>query len=297
MKKLLFLCLAVIAVIVTACSNEDKSVRNAGTVHAGGFQVAYSRDGKGAALLLLHAGLQDKTMWKEQVAGLSKDFEIITIDLPFHGQTSGADTTILVADVIKAVLDTLGIQRASVAGLSMGSVAAQDFVIAYPDRVNKTILLAAGINGYDRDHKVDSVNIKWFLTMRSALNAKDTAEAARVFTRAWAEGIYRSGDSLQAPVSQYVYNKTLETIKKFRMQHWPRLQQNPLAIDRISSIKSPVLIVHGDKDLPIITEECIYLEKHIPGAKRILLKDVAHMFNMEKPEELNKLIRDFLQEK
>jgi 3-oxoadipate enol-lactonase len=294
MKKIIFLLVAATAIFCTACSDSDKQSSSTGTIAAGGFRVVYNRNGKGEALLLLHAGLQDRTMWKHQVTDLSKDFEVITIDLPFHGETSGVDTVILVADVIKTVLDSLGIAKASVAGLSMGSVAAQDFVIAYPDRVNKTILLAAGINGYDRDHKVDSVNINWFLDMRAALDAKDTAEAARAFTRAWAEGIYRSGDSLKAPVSRFVYNKTLETIKKFKMQHWPLLQQNPPAIDKLSLIKSPVLIVHGDKDLPIITEECIYLEKNIPGSKRVLVKDVAHMFNMEKPDELNKLIREFL---
>ena len=179
----------------------------------------------------------------------------------------------------------------------MGSVATQDFVIAYPARVNKAILLAAGVNGYDRDHKVDSVNISWFFEMQSALHRKDTAEAARAFARTWAEGIYRSADSLKAPVSQYVYSKTLETIKKFKMENWPRLQRNPPAIDKLSSIKLPVLIVHGDKDLPSIMEQCIYLEKNIAGSKRVLLKDVAHMFNMEKPGELNKLIREFLQGK
>jgi pimeloyl-ACP methyl ester carboxylesterase len=297
MRKVLSLCLVLVVVFYTACSDNDKPAATMGTIPAGGFRVAYAREGKGDVLLLLHAGLQDKTMWKDQVADLSKDFDVITIDLPYHGQTTGMDTVTLVADVIKGVLDSLGITKASVAGLSMGSVAAQDFIIAYPDRVNKGILLAAGINGYDRDHKIDSVNMRWFLDMRNALNTRDTAAAARAFTRAWAEGIYRNGDSLKAPVSQYVYNKTIETIKKSGMQHWPRFQQNPPAIDKISSIKLPVLIVHGDKDLPVIAEECIYLEKNIPGAKRVLLRDVAHMFNMEKPDELNKLIREFLQEK
>jgi 3-oxoadipate enol-lactonase len=297
MRKVISLLFAAAAIFYTACSDRDKPSSSSGTIAAGGFQAAYDREGKGEALLLLHAGLQDRTMWKEQVADLSKDFEVITIDLPFHGETSGIDTTTLVAHVIKKVLDSLGIVKASVAGLSMGSVAAQDFVIAYPDRVNKIILLAAGINGYDRDHKVDSVNSNWFLEMQAALQAKDTAEAASSFTRAWAEGIYRSSDSLKAPVSQLVYNKTLGTIKKFKMQHWPLFQQDPPAIDKLSTIKSPVLIIHGDKDLPIITEECIYLEKTIPGAKRVVLKDVAHMFNIEKPGELNKLIREFLQGK
>ena len=75
---------------------------------------------------------------------------------------------------------------------------------------------------------------------------------------------------------------------------WPTLQKNPPAIDKLGTIKAPVLIIHGDKDLPYMMESNMFLEKNIPGAKRVLLNDVAHMLNMEKPAEVNKLIMDFL---
>jgi pimeloyl-ACP methyl ester carboxylesterase len=55
-----------------------------------------------------------------------------------------------------------------------------------------------------------------------------------------------------------------------------------------------VLIIDGDKDLPSITVNAEYMEKNIPGSKRVVMKDVAHMLNIEKPEELNKLMMDFL---
>ena len=54
------------------------------------------------------------------------------------------------------------------------------------------------------------------------------------------------------------------------------------------------LIINGDKDLPYVVTVCNYLEKTIPGAKHVVMKDVAHMLNMEKPEELNGLMGAFL---
>lgn len=92
---------------------------------------------------------------------------------------------------------------------SIGSI----FIIAYPLRVNKAVLIASGINGFERDHPIDSVSLEWWGKFKQALESKDTTAAANVFTKAWAEGIYRSADSLKTPVSQYVFNTTLRNLR------------------------------------------------------------------------------------
>lgn len=77
------------------------------------------------------------------------------------------------------------------------------------------------------------------------------------------------------------------------MAGWPLLQNKPPAIESLTAIKVPVLIIDGNIDLPYITETSQYLEKHIAGARRIVIKDVAHMLNMEKPAEFNRVLLDF----
>jgi pimeloyl-ACP methyl ester carboxylesterase len=233
-------------------------------------------------------------MWAGQVKALSAQYEVITVDLPYHGNTTGTDTTLLAQNLIKILLDSLHLQKVSVAGLSMGASVTQDFIIAYPQRVNKAILISAAVNGYEDNHPADTISMYWYPLFKKALEEKDTVKAAVEFTKAWAEGIYRRGDSLKAPVSQYIYKKTLETLRQHKVEGWPLLQGHPKAIESIASVKVPVLIIDGDKDLPYITANSAYLEKNIPGAKRVLMKDVAHMLNIERPEDLNKLILDFL---
>jgi 3-oxoadipate enol-lactonase len=280
-----------------SCNNDTNNqnvVRTFGKITAGGFDVYYESQGAGEAILFLHAGLQDHRMWEEQVTKLSEQFTVITIDQPFHGNTLGSDTTTLVADVVKHILDTLRVEKTSVVGLSMGGATALDFATMNPQRVNKLILIAPGIPGFERDHKMDTLTSGWYPRFTAALEAKDSAEAARIFTRTWAEGPTRSKDSLKAPVSQYVYNTTLMNIRKHQMAGWPVLSDKPPIVDRLAQIQLPVLIIHGDKDLPYISEGCIYLEETIPGAKRVLLNNVAHMLNIEKPKEVNKLIADFV---
>jgi len=268
-----------------------------GNIKAGNFNVYYERHGKGDAVLLLHAGLLDQSMWEEQVKSLSVQYEVITADLPFHGKTTGIDTSLLVADMIKILLDSLHLQKVSIVGLSMGAASAQDFITAYPDRINKAVLISAGINGYEKDHPYDSIIIGFFTTFQKALVDKDEKKAAIEFTKTWAEGIYRKGDSLKTPVSQYVYKTALNTIQTHKVAGWPLLQEHPTAYEALATLHMPVLVINGDKDLPSITETSDYLGKNISGAKHVVMKDVAHMLNIEKPDELNKLLLDFLKSK
>lgn len=278
---------------VMSCNQPEQQVKT-GIIKAGNLQVYYERVGKGDAILLLHAGLQDHTMWAEQVKALSAKYEVITMDLPYHGKTMGIDTTLLAQDIIKILLDSLHLQKVSVAGLSMGASVTQDFIIAWPQRVNKAILIASGINGYEQIHPIDSVSMDWWQRFKDALNEKDTSRAAIEFTKAWAEGVYRRGDSLKAPVSQFIYKTSLANLRLHKMAGWPLLQDHPPVVKSLALVQVPVLIIDGDKDLPYITASSQYLEKNIPKARRVVMKDVAHMLNIEKPAELNKLMLDFL---
>lgn len=290
MKFLLFY-LFVFVTILSCSDTKEKT----GYIRAGALNVYYAERGQGPAVVLVHAGFQTSTMWKDQVQALKEDFRVITIDLPAHGKTTGKDSSFLIQDVLLRVLDSLGVEKASLVGLSLGTVCLQDFALAYPDRVEKLVLIAPGIHGFEQYQPVDSLTLSWYPEMQEALDKRDTVKAARIFTQAWAEGPYRSADSLKAPVSRYVFEATLDNMRMHKISGWPVLRKDPPAFARLSSIKAPVLIIHGNQDLPYINEASRYLEKTIPNARRVLLTDVAHMLNMEKPEEVNRLILQFLQ--
>lgn len=284
-----------VLLFLLGCDNTKTNQAISGTIAAGGLQVYYEQSGEGEPILFLHAGLQNHEMWKEQVSNLSKDFRVITIDLPFHGNTTGTDTSVLAKDVVRIVLDSLKMEKASIAGLSMGAAVAQDFVIGYPERVNKVIFMAAGINGYEKTFPIDSLTLAWYPKFTAALTAGDTAGAALWFAKTWGDGtVQQEGDSLVKQASKYVYQTTLATLRRHKLKGWPNLQDQPTAFDQIATLKMPVLIIHGDQDLPLIAKTSEYMEKNVPGAKRVLLNKAAHMLNIEQPAEVNRLIRNFL---
>ena len=82
-----------------------------------------------------------------------------------------------------------------------------------------------------------------------------------------------------------------------RMEGWPRLRNNPPALESLAKKTVPVLIIFGDNDLTYITVSSKYLAGEISSAKLVVIKNVAHMLNLENPAALNKLMIDFLKSK
>jgi pimeloyl-ACP methyl ester carboxylesterase len=84
------------------------------------------------------------------------------------------------------------------------------------------------------------------------------------------------------------------------VEHWnPQsrvVEQVPPAVDRLGEIKAPTLAVVGDLDMPDILDIVDSIEKTVTGAKKIIVPGVAHMVNMEKPEEFNAIVLNFLGE-
>jgi len=263
-------------------------------VHFKNASIYYEKKGSGDPILLVHGGFLEHTMWDPQIADLSKEHTVISIDLPGHGQSTG-DTSILIKDVILTVLDSLGINKTSIGGLSLGSAVVQDFVIGYPQRVNKAIFVASGINGYDRKFKIDSLSMSWYNPMRDALERGDTAAAARIFTKSWCIGLFRDSSEMKQSARDYVYTTTLENMREHKVMGWPRFTEPP-AMENIDKISVPVLIIDGNKDLPFIKTASDYLEKTIKGSKRITIPNTAHMPNLEEPELFNKYVLEFLRQ-
>ncbi|MBO9566812.1 MAG: alpha/beta hydrolase [Niastella sp.] len=294
MKQLLILFTTLPLVLLLNCRQPVvQIIQSSGSIQAGNFLVYYQRTGYGQPLVLLHAGLQDHAMWDEQVKALSTAYEVITPDLPYHGRTTGADTNLLACDVIRVLLDSLRIQQVSIGGSSIGCMVAQDFVIAYPDRVDKAIFVSPSINA--KDLPADSLSKARYSLFMQAYEKKDTVKAARAFTKIWATGLRdEQPDSVRARVELQVFNTTLANLRHYKMGTGPRLQTSPPAFERLSSITKPVLIIDGDKDLPFISYCAGILEKQVPGAVRKTIPGTAHMLNMEKPALFNDLLLSFL---
>jgi 3-oxoadipate enol-lactonase len=266
-----------------------------GFVEAGQLKIYCEQTGEGPSVLLVHAGLQDHLMWQSQVDALKDDFQVTVIDLPGHGQSTGNDTLILIADVLAAVLDQLKIEKTSVIGLSYGSSSTADLMLAYPERVEKIVLVSPGLTGWEEVLKFDTVSGRYFAMLDSAFAKKDDKKTAEIFTKAWCDGPFREPAEVNTDVRNYILKTTYDNLTKHDDDTWGNFSKNTAA-ERLGMVKQNVLIIYGDKDIPSIRPVSEYYHRSIPGSHLVEIKNVAHMLNMEEPEQFNKIIRDFLTE-
>ena len=104
-----------------------------------GLRVAYRREGRGPAVVLLHRFTQDSRVWAPQLANLSDRFTVIAWDAPGAGQSTDPPSTYAIsdwADTLAQLLDAEDLARAHIVGLSWGGLLAQEFYRQYPSRVS-----------------------------------------------------------------------------------------------------------------------------------------------------------------
>jgi len=108
------------------------------------IQIAFTAQGKGEAIVLLHGFLENSTMWENIIHDLEKNYQVITIDLLGHGNTERLGyihTMEEMAQTVSYVLDDLQIEKASFLGHSMGGYVALAFAELFPTRIQKLLLL------------------------------------------------------------------------------------------------------------------------------------------------------------
>ena len=108
------------------------------------IQIAFTAEGKGKTIVLLHGFLESSTIWKNVVSAFKETHQIIAIDLLGHGKTEKLGyihSMETMAETVHAVLSELKIEKASIIGHSMGGYVALAFAEKFPQQLEKLVLL------------------------------------------------------------------------------------------------------------------------------------------------------------
>ena len=288
-KFLRFLLLLVCGVSVVCGRGQNAG---SGFVNAGNFKIFFEEHGQGEAMVFMHAGALDHKMWAGQVAYFSKHYRVITLDLPGHGLSTGGDTIMEAQEVVHIVLERLHVQKAIVVGSSLGAVFAVDLALAYPTLVDRLILESPGLNGWDEVLKADTFSLRLFRAADTVFQTKDVGLETRNAVMMWCVGPFRYEDQVPAGVVDYARSTMRGNLSKDGVGRavWARRH----AAKRVGTIAVPVMIVTGDKDVPWVREVADYIHGQLPGSRRLEFKGVAHLLNMEKADEFNAAVEEFL---
>jgi pimeloyl-ACP methyl ester carboxylesterase len=260
-------------------------------LHVNGVDVGYDAEGHGPPLLLLHAGIADRTMWDDVTPMLAERYRVIRCDLRGYGDTPLLDGPFVYAADVAELLAALGIDRASIVGVSMGGHVALDLALAHPELVDRLVLVGAGIDGWEHDPSL----LDAWAEEEQAFERGDLDEVAWMNVRTWLDGPTRGEDEVP---------KTLRR-RVFEMQRAALDHENPAAAggwltpsrrERLGDVTARTLVLVGALDQRDFRRIARFLAKGIPGARFEELPGVAHLPPMERPEAFARTVLAFLDE-
>ena len=236
-------------------------------MRSGDAEIHYSTYGSGKPVLLLHGGLGNIEHWGNQIPALARAHRVIAIDSRGHGRSTRSSAGYSykgMADDVIAVMDKLGIAKASIVGWSDGGIIGLELAMRRPERVEK--VFAFGANSNVAGAKPD---------------ADKNPNFGAYFERA-------RGDYTRLSPTPKEFDAFVEAMSTM----WAT--QPDYKIEELGKIACPVAIADGDHDEAIKPEHTRELAKSIPGAKLVLLPNVSHFGLWQDPEGFNRVMLDFL---
>jgi 3-oxoadipate enol-lactonase len=268
-----------------------------GFAEVNGTHLYYEVAGEGHPLVLNHGGLVDNHLWDDQFEEFALHFKVIRYDIRGFGESGmikeGMEPYSMERDLF-SLLQFLDVQKTYVLGLSMGGSLSIDFTLQYPEMVDALITVGAGLSGYEGD---DSEELKAkFEAMEEAFKSGDIARSVEISLRIWTDGPFRTPQQVDPQVRERVRAMTTRIFEREDDEDVQPQHIEPPAAGRLSEIHVPTLIIVGSEDVEIILSIADKLEKDIVSAKKVVIPGTAHHLNMEKPQEFNRVVIEFLEQ-
>ncbi|HEY3065937.1 MAG TPA: alpha/beta fold hydrolase [Methylomirabilota bacterium] len=249
------------------------------TARLNGIEIEYEESGRGPALLLSHGYGATYRMWDSQREALRDRYRVIAWSMRGHGRTESPDDPaqysedLTIADM-KALLDHVGVERAVVAGLSLGGYMSLAFYLRHPDIVRALVICDSG-PGYRN------------AVARAEWNERAHRRAEAFEARGLGELRGRSREAKDAAAHHASAQGLAHAARGMLAQRDARV------IDGLPTIRVPTLIVVGDRDEPFVAP-CQYMAKKITGARLEIIPDAGHASNLDQPAIFNRVLGDFL---
>jgi len=234
-------------------------------------------------VVLLHGLGADRRVWLYQVPVLCSRFPTLLVDLRGHGRSSAPAGDWTVADMaldVVRLLRHLGAERAHLVGLSMGGMVAQQIALDSP-YTTASLVLADTVSGIPAGGEAQAKEALHFIESHSM------AEVARTrITTAFTDAV--------DPVMRLHLIEAVALNDKEAYERAARAVFSFAATPRLDEIVAPTLVIVGEADrtLPLAAMED--LATRIRGARLVRIPGAGHISNMERPQEFNRAVLDFL---
>jgi pimeloyl-ACP methyl ester carboxylesterase len=258
--------------------------------------------GSGPAVVFVHGLSGGWQNWLENIPVIAEaGYRCIAMDLPGFGESPMPAEQISIAGYARfldALLDQLGIDAACVVGNSMGGYVAAELAITVPQRVERLVLVAAaGITSQELRNERALRGLKraeWLLGLYGsffAARSQFVASHERLRRRALLL-ITAHPELLPGPL---VWENLRGSGKPGFIDALDALTNYPIK-DRLQQIGCPTLVIWGQKDYLVPVRDADVFTSLIPDARKVVFADTGHVPQFERPEAVNRLLLEFLEE-
>lgn len=268
--------------------------------HINVYQAGH--EGGGAPLLLLHGGGLDSALlsWGPHLATFAATRRVLAPDLPGYGASETPDAPCTLdwsIGVLAALMDSLGIARTDLCGISLGGGIALGFTLTYPERVRKLVLassygLGAGIPGGVAGALVTRLPGINALSWRSIAHSSIAARRALRTLLVNPEAI--TDDLVAATMA--AANQPRAGVAWTRFQRaetgWWRLRTTYR--DRLPELAAPTLLLHGADDRLVPLAASIEAHTRIPDSRLHVFPHCGHWLPRDQPERFRAAVTRFL---
>jgi pimeloyl-ACP methyl ester carboxylesterase len=255
------------------------------------MSVWYDVHGEGPAVVLVHAGIADSRMWEPQLDSFSESHTVVRVDLPGFGHSEIETNPVSYRGAIADALDAAGLAQATVVGTSLGGRAALEFALDAPERVSALVLVGSGIDDHEWSEQVEAYGAE----EETALERGDVERAVSLNVDFWVAGPRRTLDEIDPAVRELAVEMQRHAFEQSEGHDDLRMARlDPPASQRLGDVAVPTLVVTGDEDVEDIHVIAERLARDIPGAERAYIAGAAHLPNLERPEEFDRIVLGFL---
>lgn len=246
----------------------------------------YESHGEGRPILFIHGAGASHQMWQPQVEHFSSDYEVITYDVRGHGQSAGSDNGYsceLFADDLRALLESLDVEKPVVCGLSLGGMIAEEYAVKYPSDLQALVLA---------DTAASSALI-WSDKLQKTLFPKFAVKLLiRLLSRErYAAFAFSFFKDIQPEVKEYLIEEHLKFSKAELLKLADAICDFGL-LD-LSRITVPTLIIVGERERKAVFVHAEKMHELIKDSSIVTIDQAMHASNLEKPQQFNEALEDF----
>jgi len=243
------------------------------------IELYYEVHGGGEPIIFDHGMWDDCSVWNSQIQFFETKHKVIAYDHRGHGRSDkpkGNYSIQTLADDLYSLIQELNLEKVTLVAHSTGGMAALLFALNHPDKISKLVLVGSAAR---LSAPQSFMLMLWYILPYKTF--------VRLMTR---NKYYKPSQQ----VLEHALDMALNVPRHVAYECWKELANNYDTSRSLYRINVPTFITVGKKDMTMSVGKSLILNKRIQGSELRIIPDCGHMVMLEKPDELNQVLDEFI---